>query len=82
MGLEGKVALVTGSSKGLGRAIILQLAAQGADVVINYSRDGAAADDVRKAAEAHGVRALTVQADVSPNSAAWTSWWPTPAWRR
>jgi 3-oxoacyl-[acyl-carrier protein] reductase len=57
--------LVTGSSKGLGRAIILQLAAQGADVVINYSRDGAAADDVRKAAEAHGVRALTVQADVS-----------------
>jgi 3-oxoacyl-[acyl-carrier protein] reductase len=65
MGLEGKVALVTGSSKGLGRAIILQLAAQGADVVINYSRDGAAADDVRKAAEAHGVRALTVQADVS-----------------
>ncbi|MCU1612453.1 MAG: short-chain dehydrogenase [Pseudonocardiales bacterium] len=65
MGLEGKVVLVTGSSKGLGRAIILQLAAQGADVVINYSRDGAAADDVRKAAEAHGVRALTVQADVS-----------------
>lgn len=65
MGLEGKVVLVTGSSKGLGRAIVLQLAAQGADVVINYSRDGAAADDVRKAAEAHGVRALTVQADVS-----------------
>jgi 3-oxoacyl-[acyl-carrier protein] reductase len=65
MGLEGKVVLVTGSSKGLGRAIVLQLTAQGADVVINYSRDGAAADDVRKAAEAYGVRALTVQADVS-----------------
>ena len=65
MGLEGKVVLVTGSSKGLGRAIVLQLAAQGADVVINYSRDDAAADDVRKAAEAYGVRALTVQADVS-----------------
>ena len=39
MTLKGKTALVTGSSKGLGRAILLRLAAQGADVVVNYSRD-------------------------------------------
>lgn len=65
MELQGKVALVTGSSKGLGRAIVLRLAEQGADVVINYSRDEAAADEVRKAAEAHGVRGVVVQADVS-----------------
>lgn len=65
MELRGKVALVTGSSKGLGRAIVLRLAEQGADVVINYSRDQSAADEVKKAAEAHGVRAVVVQADVS-----------------
>lgn len=65
MELQGKVALVTGSSKGLGRAIVLRLAEQGADVVINYSRDQAAGDEVKKAAEAHGVRGIVVKADVS-----------------
>lgn len=65
MKLDGKTALVTGSSKGLGRAIVLRLAVDGANVVINYSRDEAAAVDVRKAAEALGVRAVVVQADVS-----------------
>ncbi|WP_326565675.1 SDR family oxidoreductase [Amycolatopsis rhabdoformis] len=65
MNLSGKVALVTGSSKGLGRAIVLRLAEQGADVVINYSRDAAAAEEVQKAAEAHGVKALVHAADVS-----------------
>ena len=65
MKLDGKVALVTGSSKGLGRAILLRLAEQGANVVINYSRDEAAAHSVREAAEAHGVKALVHAADVS-----------------
>ncbi|MGW4485643.1 SDR family oxidoreductase [Amycolatopsis sp. NPDC004368] len=65
MNLSGKVALVTGSSKGLGRAIVLRLAEQGADVVINYSRDASAAEEVKKAAEAHGVKALVHAADVS-----------------
>jgi 3-oxoacyl-[acyl-carrier protein] reductase len=65
MELQGKVALVTGSSKGLGRAIVLRLAEQGADVVINYSRDSAAADEVLKAAQAHGVRGIVAKADVS-----------------
>jgi len=65
MTLKGKTALVTGSSKGLGRAIVLRLAAQGANVVVNYSRDENAANEVRAAAEEHGVQAITVAADVS-----------------
>jgi 3-oxoacyl-[acyl-carrier protein] reductase len=65
MTLQGKTALVTGSSKGLGRAILLRLAAQGANVVVNYSRDESAANEVQVAAEALGVKAITVAADVS-----------------
>ncbi|QCX74666.1 Glucose 1-dehydrogenase 2 [Streptomyces sp. YIM 121038] len=65
MSLHGKTALVTGSSKGIGRAIALRFAEKGADIVINYSRDKSAADEVQKAAEEYGVRAVSVQADVS-----------------
>src|SRR5271166_1012065 len=65
MTLKGKTALVTGSSKGLGRAILLRLAAQGANVVVNYSRDENAADEVRAAAEALSAGVITVAADVS-----------------
>jgi 3-oxoacyl-[acyl-carrier protein] reductase len=64
MRLAGKCALVTGAGRGIGRAIALALAQEGADVVLNYqaSRDGAeaAANEVRAA----GRRAITVQADV------------------
>ena len=65
MAIKGKTALVTGSSKGLGRAILLRLAAQGANVVVNYSRDESAANEVQAAAEALGVKAISVAADVS-----------------
>jgi 3-oxoacyl-[acyl-carrier protein] reductase len=65
MTLKGRTALVTGSSKGLGRAILLRLAAQGANVVVNYSRDESAADEVLEAAKALGVGAIAVAADVS-----------------
>ena len=65
MAIKGKTALVTGSSKGLGRAILLRLAAQGANVVVNYSRDESAAHEVQAAAEALGAKAITVAADVS-----------------
>lgn len=65
MAIKGKTALVTGSSKGLGRAILLRLASLGANVVVNYSRDEAAANEVQAAAEALGVKAITVAADVS-----------------
>ena len=65
MTLQGRTALVTGSSKGLGRAILLRLAAQGANVVVNYSRDESAANEVLDAAKALGVQAVSVAADVS-----------------
>ncbi|MBN7304792.1 glucose 1-dehydrogenase [Mycobacteroides abscessus subsp. bolletii] len=65
MGFEDKVAVVTGSSKGLGRSILLRLASLGANVVVNYSRDKTAADQVVAAAETFGVKTLLVRADVS-----------------
>ncbi|MFF3609652.1 SDR family NAD(P)-dependent oxidoreductase [Streptomyces sp. NPDC002463] len=65
MSFEGKTALITGSSKGLGRAIALRLAAQGANVVLNYSRDKAAADKALAEVTALGAKAISVQADVS-----------------
>ena len=54
MGYQGKIAVVTGSSKGLGRAIVLRLASLGANVVVNYSKDKVAADEVVAAAEKSG----------------------------
>jgi 3-oxoacyl-[acyl-carrier protein] reductase len=65
MNFAGKTAIVTGSSKGIGRAILLRLASRGANVVVNYSRDKAAAEDVAAAAEKSGIKAVLVQADVS-----------------
>ncbi|MBF6065676.1 glucose 1-dehydrogenase [Nocardia terpenica] len=65
MSLKGKVALVTGSSKGIGRAIALRYAARGADIVVNYVRDEQAAAEVADEARRLGVRAITVRADVS-----------------
>jgi len=65
--LHGKVAIVTGSSRGIGRGIALELASRGCSVVINYanSRDGA--DETVKAIEAfgNGARAVSIQADVT-----------------
>jgi 3-oxoacyl-[acyl-carrier protein] reductase len=64
-GLKGCVALVTGGSRGIGRATVERLAEQGAHVVVNYMRDEAAALAAVKSAERFGVEALAVRADIS-----------------
>ena len=63
--LGSKVALVTGASRGIGRATALQLARAGAAVVVNYRGQAEAAERVVKEVESGGGRAIAVQADVS-----------------
>ncbi|MFI6906111.1 SDR family NAD(P)-dependent oxidoreductase [Nonomuraea sp. NPDC050394] len=63
--LSGKAAIVTGSSKGIGRAIALRLAKDGADVAVNYLGDDQAAQHTLEAIHATGVKAIAVKADVS-----------------
>lgn len=63
--LEGKVAIVTGGSRGIGRAIAEDLAKNGAKVVVNYNSNADAANEAVAAIEALGSEAIAVQADVS-----------------
>ncbi len=63
--LKNKVALITGSARGLGKAIAERYAALGADIIINYSKDKASAEEVIRNIEAMGVKVLAIQADVS-----------------
>jgi NAD(P)-dependent dehydrogenase (short-subunit alcohol dehydrogenase family) len=58
-------ALITGASRGIGRGIALALARAGHDIVVNYASNAAAAAEVVKQAEDHGVRAISAQADIS-----------------
>ena len=64
MKLTGKVALVTGSSQGIGAAIAVRLAEEGADIVINYHSHPEEADAVKAQIESLGRRAVAVGADL------------------
>ena len=68
--LDGKIALVTGGSRGIGRAIALRLAEEGAKVAINYAGNQTAAEEVKAIIEQHGGTAMIVQTDVSDSTAA------------
>lgn len=67
--LTGKVALVTGGSRGIGRAIALELATRGADIAFNYFRNHKAAHDTEEAISALGVRCLRVRAHLGDSEA-------------
>ena len=67
--LDGKTALVTGASRGIGRAIALRLAAEGARVAINYAGNVKAAEEVKASVEAAGGTAILCQADIADSAA-------------
>lgn len=68
MDLQGKTALVTGSSRGIGKAIALELAKRGANIAVNYAGSEEKAAETVKAIEALGVQAIKIQANVADES--------------
>ena len=68
--LGGKVALITGASRGIGRAIAIRLTAEGAKIAVNYAGNTAAAEEVKAAIEQSGGTAMLIQTDVSDAVAA------------
>ena len=65
MNLRGKTALITGASRGIGRACALKLAESGADIAVNYSSNKVVAEEVVRMIRQMGRQAVAVQADVS-----------------
>ncbi len=63
--LSGRIALVTGASRGLGKAMAIALAEAGADIAVNYHQQSAAAESVAQSIRALGRKAVPIQADVS-----------------
>jgi NAD(P)-dependent dehydrogenase (short-subunit alcohol dehydrogenase family) len=82
--LKGKIALVTGASRGIGRGIAEVFAEEGADVAVNYTASAAKAEEVAAWVRSKGRRAITVKADVGRRAevqAMLTSWSTTLASR-
>ena len=63
--LEGRAAIVTGASRGIGRAIAVRLAREGAEVVVNYRKEAAAAEGALAEIRSSGGKAVVIQADIS-----------------
>ena len=68
MSLQGKLALVTGSGRGIGRAVALKLASQGSDIVINFFRHRQSAEQTAQDVEALGVKVEVIRANVGDPS--------------
>lgn len=66
--MKGQHALVTGGSRGIGKAICLELAQQGVHIAVNYSGNKQKAEDVAKECQSHGVEAMVIQGNVADSS--------------
>ena len=64
----GKIAVITGSSRGIGAATAIRLASDGYDVCVNYLSNNKAASEVVEIAKSHGVKAISIKADISSES--------------